>query len=69
MFRNARATARPLGRWAGVPSLLIMAVGFALLSASIALRSWPVLLLGSGFLGVGNALSSGLVMTVGQVAA
>ena len=48
---------------AGVPSLLLMGVGIALLASA----TEPVLLLVASLLtGVGNGLSSGLVMTIAQ---
>lgn len=51
---------------AGVPSLMIMAAGCVLLA--FASGVWSVSL-ASALLGVGNALSSGIVQTVGQDAA
>ena len=53
-------------KWAGVPSLIIMAFGCVLLALSHGLFS---VCFASAVLGVGNALSSGLVQTVGQDAA
>ena len=51
---------------AGVPALALMGAGFALLGWA---ESVSELVLASAILGVGNGLSSGLVMTIGQDAA
>ena len=51
---------------AGVPSLLLMGLGLALLGSACGVLT---LVAGSMLLGIGNGLSSGLVMTIGQDAA
>ena len=50
-------------RAAGVPSLGLMAFGLCLLGMA---SSTGPLIFASAVLGVGNGLSSGLVMTIGQ---
>ena len=53
-------------KWAGVPSLLLQGVGMAVMAYA---ESVPLLVIAAVVLGVGNGLSSGLVMTIMQDAA